>query len=83
MVILRDDCILMCAQEAMQQRETAQKIALQALREATVTETVVRHLKYTNWISFFFFSFGMILWGFESENVEIQDTSQSEQISKT
>ncbi|KAJ4865952.1 hypothetical protein Rs2_45876 [Raphanus sativus] len=31
--------------EAMQQRETAQKIALQALREATVTETVVRHLK--------------------------------------
>ncbi|KAJ0257710.1 Uncharacterized protein HA466_0085320 [Hirschfeldia incana] len=31
--------------EAMQQRETAQKIALQALREATVTDTVVRHLK--------------------------------------
>lgn len=30
----------------MQQRETAQKIALQALREATATETVVRHLKY-------------------------------------
>ncbi|KAF8086774.1 hypothetical protein N665_0613s0042 [Sinapis alba] len=33
------------SKEAMQQRETAQKIALQALREATVTETVVRHLK--------------------------------------
>ncbi|CAG7899395.1 hypothetical protein HID58_030587 [Brassica napus] len=33
------------SKEAMQQRETAQKIALQALREATVAETVVRHLK--------------------------------------
>ncbi|CAH2033739.1 unnamed protein product [Thlaspi arvense] len=33
------------SKEAMQQRETAQKIALQALREATATETVVRHLK--------------------------------------
>jgi hypothetical protein len=33
------------SKEAMQQRETAQKIALQALREATTTETVVRHLK--------------------------------------
>ncbi|XP_010498886.1 PREDICTED: uncharacterized protein LOC104776501 [Camelina sativa] len=33
------------SKEAMQQRETAQKIALQALREATTIETVVRHLK--------------------------------------
>ncbi|ESQ34408.1 hypothetical protein EUTSA_v10007309mg [Eutrema salsugineum] len=33
------------SKEAMQQRDTAQKIALQALREATATETVVRHLK--------------------------------------
>ncbi|KAJ0544814.1 hypothetical protein HanIR_Chr08g0342651 [Helianthus annuus] len=31
--------------EAIQQRETAQKIALQALREASATETVVRSLK--------------------------------------
>ncbi|CAA7014347.1 unnamed protein product [Microthlaspi erraticum] len=33
------------SKEATQLRETAQKIALQALREATATETVVRHLK--------------------------------------
>ncbi|VVA92307.1 unnamed protein product [Arabis nemorensis] len=33
------------SKEAIQRRETAQKIALQALREATATETVVRHLK--------------------------------------
>ncbi|KAL1223009.1 hypothetical protein V5N11_019504 [Cardamine amara subsp. amara] len=33
------------SKEAIQQRETAQKIALQALREATATETVVSHLK--------------------------------------
>jgi len=44
-MILRD--VFVSEQEAMQQRETAQKIALQALREATATETVVRHLKYT------------------------------------
>ncbi|XP_023757408.1 uncharacterized protein LOC111905907 [Lactuca sativa] len=31
--------------EAIQQRETAQKIALQALREASATETLVRSLK--------------------------------------
>ncbi|XP_031264705.1 uncharacterized protein LOC116123053 [Pistacia vera] len=31
--------------EAVQQRETAQKIALQALREASATETLVRSLK--------------------------------------
>ncbi|KAK9063446.1 hypothetical protein SSX86_017316 [Deinandra increscens subsp. villosa] len=31
--------------EAIQQRETAQKIALQALREASATETIVRSLK--------------------------------------
>ncbi|KAF5726746.1 Leucine-rich repeat-containing protein 50 [Tripterygium wilfordii] len=31
--------------EAVQQRETAQKIALQSLRDATATETVVRSLK--------------------------------------
>ncbi|KAM0059129.1 hypothetical protein Hdeb2414_s0005g00178071 [Helianthus debilis subsp. tardiflorus] len=31
--------------EAIQQRETAQKIALQALRDASATETVVRSLK--------------------------------------
>ncbi|KAL5759803.1 hypothetical protein ACOSP7_018313 [Xanthoceras sorbifolium] len=31
--------------EAVQQRETAQKIALQALRDATATETLVRSLK--------------------------------------
>ncbi|KAF5746609.1 hypothetical protein HS088_TW06G00780 [Tripterygium wilfordii] len=31
--------------EAVQQRETAQKMALQALRDATATETVVRSLK--------------------------------------
>ena len=43
------------SQEAMQQRETAQKIALQALREATVTETVVRHLKYTTQSPFLLF----------------------------
>jgi hypothetical protein len=42
-MILRD--VFVSEQEAMQQRETAQKIALQALREATTTETVVRHLK--------------------------------------
>ncbi|XP_010415709.1 PREDICTED: uncharacterized protein LOC104701672 [Camelina sativa] len=33
------------SKEATQLRETAQKIALQALREATATETVVRHIK--------------------------------------
>lgn len=38
--------ILLCLQEAMQQRETAQKIALQALRDATATDTLVRSLKY-------------------------------------
>ncbi|KAH0911584.1 hypothetical protein HID58_034905 [Brassica napus] len=38
-------CTNVDSMEAMQQRETAQKMALQALREATVTETVVRHLK--------------------------------------
>ncbi|KAM0051706.1 putative tetratricopeptide-like helical domain superfamily [Helianthus debilis subsp. tardiflorus] len=32
--------------EAVQQRKTAQKIALQALREASAIETVVRSLKY-------------------------------------
>ncbi|KAL1189844.1 hypothetical protein V5N11_012460 [Cardamine amara subsp. amara] len=37
------------SKEASQLRETAQKIALKALREATATETVVRHLKmFTN-----------------------------------
>lgn len=45
LVILRD--VFVSKQEAMQQRETAQKIALQALRVATAIETVVRHLKYT------------------------------------
>jgi hypothetical protein len=30
----------------VQQRETAQKIALQALRDASATETLVRSLKY-------------------------------------
>ncbi|XP_057947921.1 uncharacterized protein LOC131143693 [Malania oleifera] len=33
------------SKEAMQQRETAQKIALQALRDASATETLVRSLK--------------------------------------
>lgn len=38
-------------QEAVQQRETAQKIALQALRDASATENLVRSLRYTNnWI---------------------------------
>lgn len=32
----------------MQQREVAQKIALQALRDASATETVVRSLKYVS-----------------------------------
>ncbi|KAG7586541.1 hypothetical protein ISN45_Aa02g018310 [Arabidopsis thaliana x Arabidopsis arenosa] len=37
------------SKEANQLREAAQKVALQALREATITETVVRHLKtFTN-----------------------------------
>ncbi|EEF37025.1 uncharacterized protein LOC8276467 [Ricinus communis] len=35
----------MLGKEAVQQRETAQKIALQALREASATETLVRSLK--------------------------------------
>ncbi|KAK4785828.1 hypothetical protein SAY86_002517 [Trapa natans] len=35
----------MLCKEAVQQRETAQKVALQALREASATETVVRSLK--------------------------------------
>ncbi|KAM7268993.1 hypothetical protein ACFE04_024490 [Oxalis oulophora] len=35
----------MLGKEAVQQRETAQKIALQALREATATENLVRCLK--------------------------------------
>lgn len=34
----------------MQQREVAQKIALQALRDASATETVVRSLKYTSFL---------------------------------
>ena len=39
-------CLLFHAlQEAVQQRETAQKIALQALRDASATETLVRSLK--------------------------------------
>lgn len=43
-------------QEAVQQREVAQKIALQALRDASATETVVRSLKYISLIlSIFFF----------------------------
>ncbi|XP_010551564.1 PREDICTED: uncharacterized protein LOC104822139 [Tarenaya hassleriana] len=33
------------SKEAIQHRETAQKIALQALREPPATETIVRHLK--------------------------------------
>lgn len=37
--------ILCSKQEAVQQRETAQKIALQALRDASATETLVRSLK--------------------------------------
>jgi len=45
-------------QEAMQQREVAQKIALQALRDASATETVVRSLKY---ILAFFLSFHSVL----------------------
>lgn len=43
----------MCSQEAVQQRETAQKIALQALRDASATETLVRSLKYIPSISLF------------------------------
>lgn len=35
----------MLGKEAVQQRETAQKIALQALRDASATETLVRSLK--------------------------------------
>ncbi|EOY00453.1 Leucine-rich repeat-containing protein 50 [Theobroma cacao] len=35
----------MLGKEAMQQRETAQKIALQALRDASATESLVRSLK--------------------------------------
>jgi hypothetical protein len=34
------------SKEATQLREVAQKVALQALREATITEIVVRHTKY-------------------------------------
>ncbi|XP_076934196.1 uncharacterized protein LOC143600368 [Bidens hawaiensis] len=37
--------------EAIQQRETAQKIALQALREASATETLVRSLKNLSGLS--------------------------------
>ena len=79
--------VILCAQEAMQQRETAQKMALQALREATVTETVVRHLKYTTESLFCCFHC-MVLWVFEFENVikflgKIQDISQYQQISKS
>jgi len=37
-------------QEAVQQREVAQKIALQALRDASATERVVRSLKYTSFL---------------------------------
>lgn len=40
----------MCYREVsfdVQQRETAQKIVFHALREATVTETVVRQFRYT------------------------------------
>lgn len=36
----------MMHQEAIQQREKAQKIALQALRNASATETIVWSLKY-------------------------------------
>lgn len=56
-MILRD--VFVSEQEAMQQRETAQKIALQALREATATETVVRHIKYTQQ--------SLLVWIFEFE----------------
>lgn len=38
----------------MQHRETAQKIALQALRDASATEALVRCLKYVPFISLFF-----------------------------
>lgn len=36
----------------MQQRETAQKIALNALRDAKATETLVRSLKYGQFLTF-------------------------------
>lgn len=39
----------------MQQRETAQKVALQALRDASATENLVRSLKYNTFLPPIFF----------------------------
>ncbi|KAJ9554315.1 hypothetical protein OSB04_018360 [Centaurea solstitialis] len=44
-LLMRNLIFLYIFKEAIQQRETAQKIALQALREASATETLVRSLK--------------------------------------
>jgi len=43
----------------VQQREVAQKIALQALRDASATETVVRSLKYVFLIQLYFWGLAL------------------------
>lgn len=52
----------MVQQEAVQQRETAQKIALQALRDVTATENLVRSLKYVLSFPLVFFFFPILLY---------------------